>query len=181
MCSVCQHCLLDKFSNYCGRACDMCGEAAVDGCQIQTPLRFEDLPPSMQRRHVFCDALRRFLDDEEQVAGAGLGSLVCLLTGAPIRPSTADASRERGVVMKSSARSASDCAQHPSSIKHRSNLPNSRSEADSRTRGRITCVRPFAFLNFLRNFENSFFSNSDLSATKQDVQRVPALPPRQIQ
>ena len=55
MCIVCQHCLLDKFSNYCGRACDMCGEAAVDGCQIQTPLRFEDLPPSMQRRHVFCD------------------------------------------------------------------------------------------------------------------------------
>jgi hypothetical protein len=33
----------------------MCGEAAVDGCQIQTPLRFEDLPPSKQRRHVFCD------------------------------------------------------------------------------------------------------------------------------
>ena len=51
---VCGYCLYNKFSNDCGRACDKCGEAAVEGCEIQNLLRFEDVLPSMRRR-VFCD------------------------------------------------------------------------------------------------------------------------------
>jgi hypothetical protein len=51
---VCAHCLYHKFWNDCGRACDKCGEAAVEGCEIQNLLRFEDVLPSMRRR-VFCD------------------------------------------------------------------------------------------------------------------------------
>ena len=52
---VCDNCLFYKCSRSCGRGCDKCRNAAVEGCQRQTLLRFEDLPLSMRRGRVFCD------------------------------------------------------------------------------------------------------------------------------
>ena len=51
---VCAHCLYHRYWNYCGRACDICRKAAVEGCEIQNLLRFEDVLPS-KRRLVFCE------------------------------------------------------------------------------------------------------------------------------
>jgi hypothetical protein len=54
---VCDYCLFYKYSRFCGQGCDMCRNAAVEGCQRQTLLRFEGLTPSMRRRwgRVFTD------------------------------------------------------------------------------------------------------------------------------